>query len=125
MTQNFPKPLVDALVECAELWCAAHDDPPQIARLGRLVVNDAGFFTRLAKQTKGTTTDTLNRFARFLLDPANWPEPACGAARVPQEVRDLAHRCGVSLQAAGASSGKGGEISQRHHDSIDQGRNAA
>lgn len=102
-----PKSLVEALCEVADLWCAAHTpEPAPLARLGRLAVGDGGFFTRLPKQTKGATTDTLERFAAFLLDPANWP-----GGGVPQEARDLGHRCGVSLSVAALSAGKAQENS--------------
>lgn len=97
MTANTGKTLVDALMECAELWCVAHTpEPAPLARLGRLAVGDGGFFTRLPTQSKGATTDTLERFARFLLDPANWPD-----GRVVPHAREFAHRLGVSLSVVG------------------------
>lgn len=108
MTHAIPaKPLVDALIECADLWCAAHQpDPAPLARLGRLAVGDGGFFTRLPTQSKGATTDTLERFARFLLDPANWPD-----GKVVQEAREFAHRLGVSLSVAGLATGQAADLS--------------
>lgn len=83
-------PLVDALKQCSALWVersgATH------ARLGRSVVNDGGFFSRLETQPRGTTTDTLERFARFLALPDNWPE-----GEVPEEVLSFAGRVGISM----------------------------
>lgn len=110
MTQHIqPEPLVDALMTCANLWCAAHQpEPAPLARLGRLAVGDGGFFTRLPTQSKGATTDTLERFARFLLDPANWP---VGRGGVPQEAREFAHRLGVSLSVAALATGQTAPLS--------------
>lgn len=88
--------LIDRLKHCTALWAEMQDASP--ARLGRLVVNDGGFFTRLESQTKGTTTDTLERFARFLADGDNWPDGA-----VPEEARQFAHVTGVALTARDAA----------------------
>lgn len=85
--------LVDHLRQAAWIWVAAHD--ASFARLGKSVVNDGGFFTRLETQVQGTTTATLEKFAAFLADAANWPEGA-----VPQEAIDLAHRVGVITREA-------------------------
>lgn len=81
--------LVDRLRQVAQLWVAAQD--ASLARLGKAVVNDGGFFTRLETQVQGTTTATLEKFAAFLADGGNWPEGA-----VPQEAIDLAHRVGIT-----------------------------
>lgn len=64
--------LITRLRHCADLWAQAHD--ATLARLGRTVVNDGGYFTRLDSQPKGTTTASLERFAQFLGNPGNWPE---------------------------------------------------
>lgn len=88
--------LIDRLKRCTELWAKAQNASP--ARLGRLVVNDGGFFTRLESQTKGTTTDTLERFARFLADVDNWPDGA-----VPDEALQFAHVTGVAPMARDAA----------------------
>ena len=90
--------LVDRLRKTAALWVAAHD--ASLARLGKSVVNDGGFFSRLQTQVQGVTTATLEKFAGFLADPANWPEGV-----VPQEAVDLAHVVGITPALAAVSSG--------------------
>lgn len=82
--------LVDHLRHAAHIWAGAHD--ASLARLGKFVVNDGGFFTRLETQVQGTTTATLEKFAVFLNDAGNWPDGA-----VPKEAIDLAHRVGISI----------------------------
>ena len=84
-----PPSLTDRLRSAAERWADAHES--HLARLGKLVVNDTSFFTGLSVRVKGPSTDTLEKFARFLADPANWPEGA-----VAEEAKALAHVCGVS-----------------------------
>jgi hypothetical protein len=93
--------LEDRLRRCCTLWCEAHDAKP--GRLGRLVVNDGGFFARLESPGATTTTATLEKFARFLADPANWPD-----GNVPREARDLAHVTGVP-SVAPSTLGTNGE----------------
>lgn len=85
--------LVDRLRQVAQLWVSAQD--ASLARLGKTVVNDGGFFTRLETQVQGTTTATLEKFAAYLGDPGNWPEGV-----VPQEAIDLAHRVGITTGEA-------------------------
>jgi hypothetical protein len=85
--------LVDRLRLLAQLWAAQND--ASLARLGKSVVNDGGFFTRLETQVQGTTTATLEKFAAFLANPGNWPDGV-----VPQEAVDLAHRVGISTREA-------------------------
>ena len=97
-------PLVDRLRICASVW--ADSTGGSLARLGKAVVNDGGFFTRLETQPQGTTTATLEKFARFLLDPANWPDGA-----VPREVEAFGHVTGITPDSAPVSRGKGGELS--------------
>lgn len=93
MTHSPALPLVDHLRAAAHLWVKAN--AASLSRLGKAVVNDGGFFTRLETQVQGTTTATLEKFAAFLTDPGNWPEGA-----VPQEAVDLAHRVGITTQEA-------------------------
>jgi len=93
---------IERLRRCADLWLRAHSAtvvgrPPTLARLGRAVVNDGGFFARLA-DTESTTTATLDKFAHYLLDPVNWPE-----GEVPDEARIFAHVMGVTRPADPAS----------------------
>lgn len=102
-------PLVDRLRISAALW--AESTGGSLARLGKAVVNDGGFFTRLETQPQGTTTATLEKFARFLIDPANWPEDADGARCVPGEVVAFGHVIGVGhrLELSGGATRDDGD----------------
>ena len=98
--------LDDRLRLACAAWCAANEAKP--GRLGRLAINDGGFFTRLENNPgASTTTATLTRFAEFLTDPANWPDDV-----VADEARALAHVVGVTAPAAAMSAGKAGAISR-------------
>lgn len=102
-----PRPsLIDRLRCCAALYAEAHGAKP--SRLSRLAINDAGFFDNLDARPKGPSIDTLETFARFVADAANWPDGV-----VPDEALAFAHVTGVSAGGAGASPGKMGEISPR------------
>lgn len=106
--------LKSALLVCAEEWARRHGDesgPAPLSRLGKQVAGDAKFFGRVADRDGGMNLATLEKFAAYLLDPANWPEPVGGGGRVPQEARDLAHRCGISLNAARQATGNNAELS--------------
>lgn len=94
-----PLPLVERLRKCAQLWADASE--ATLARLGRTVINDGGFFARV-EETGSTTTGTIERFAVWLIDPANWPQ-----GEVPQEVREFGHVTGVSAPVGDASAGNG------------------
>ena len=96
----------ERLKACAQLWAEANGSSP--ARLGRLVANDTKFFTRLDAPGASTTIAMAERFARFLADPANWPE-----GNVPEEVRAFAHVTGVSVADATPSTGLSNEKSSR------------
>lgn len=93
------------LMQCAQLWADACDATP--AKLGRIVVNDTAFFTRLDSPGASTRTATLEKFVRYLVDQASWPE----GLSVPADVVSLAHDVGISGTEHGASSGKADEIS--------------
>lgn len=97
--------LVDRLRQVAQLWATAHD--ASLSRLGKAAVNDGGFFIRLETQVQGTTTATLERFAAYLVDAANWPDGA-----VPKEAFELAHVTGVTAPLAALSPGNSGENSR-------------
>lgn len=84
-------PLVERLRGCAALW--ADDQAASLARLGRAVMNDGGFFSRV-ESNPVTTTATLERFAEFLINPANW------IAEVPGEVAQFARIVGVKVHGA-------------------------
>ena len=94
---NLPLPgLIERLRGAAELWAEATNS--SLSALASAVLNDSGYFARIAGPSASTTTRTLEKFARFLTDPANWPE---GAA--PEEVCAFAHAVGVSGPACAAS----------------------
>ncbi len=89
-----PLSLIERLRLCAQLWVEATGG--SFARLGRTVLNDSSFFNRI-ESPQGTTTATLERFARYLGDAANWPEGA-----VPDEARAFALVTGVATADSGA-----------------------
>lgn len=93
-------PLTDRLQAVAALWIDAHPEPrPSLARLGRQVVNDGGFFTRFeTNPAADTTTGTLAKFAAWLGDAANWPD-----GTVPEEAKAFAHVTGVAVPASRAA----------------------
>lgn len=103
-----PNPtLTGRLSRCAALWCAAHDDA-RLERLAFLVLGDRNFFTDKGPLAgpRGPTTATLERFARFLADPDNWPGGA-----VAKEAAEFAHVTGISAEGADVSPGKTGSDS--------------
>jgi len=101
MTRFDSKTPEDILVAAGRHWCAQHAPTAPLSRLGRTAIGDGKFFDSLPGMRHGVTTGTLTRFAKFLIDPANWPG---GEADIPQEAIELAHRCGVALPGALASS---------------------
>ncbi|MEH6722775.1 MAG: hypothetical protein V7686_04545 [Qipengyuania sp.] len=94
-----PQTLTERLVAASECWTATCD--ATLARLGKVVANDTAFFTNLAKMRRGPSTDTLEKFARYLADPANWP-----GGLVAEEARALAHVVGVTPAGGAVSPGK-------------------
>lgn len=84
-----PVSLTDRLTAAAKLWAEANDR--SLARLATLVANDGKFFARCEAGTANPTASTLERFARFLGDGANWPE-----GTVPEEVKAFVHVVGVT-----------------------------
>lgn len=116
--------LVERLEQVAAIWVEAHE--ATLARLGRAVVNDPGFFTGLAEKPQGTTTVTLGKFAVFFADPANWPAAIaegdegapCGPnaspleGRIPEAALQFCHAVGVTAPVAALSAGKGDHLSQ-------------
>jgi len=92
---------------CADVWCTAHaddgGDPAPLSRLSKRVMDDGKFFENLGTMRRGPSTDTLEKFARYLIDPVNWPE-----GKVAQEAVELAHVVGVTPEAAPASAIKAG-----------------
>lgn len=107
MQAPHPMSLDDRLRQASAAWCSANEAKP--GRLGRLAINDGGFFTRLENNPgASTTTATLTRFAEFLADPANWPDSV-----VADEAKALAHVVGVSVPEAHAAEGRLSEVSPR------------
>lgn len=97
--------LIERLQRCAQLWTEAHRAAP--GRIGRVVANDAGVLPRISQPGASVTTATLEKFAAYLADPANWPEGI-----VPQEALDLAHVTGVTPACPALSPGKSGQNSR-------------
>lgn len=103
MDSDEPIRLNARLRTCGDQWAAVNG--ASLAALGRLAINDSSFFNRI-DSPRGTTTATLERFAQFLTDPANWPDGA-----VPPEVCEFAHVVGISSAACSASAGCSDEMS--------------
>lgn len=83
------------------MWCLATGRT--LGALSALATNQGSFFDRLGSSRSGATTTTLEKFARVLVDPANWPD-----SDVPQDVIRFAHAVGVSAPAASASADDAG-----------------
>ena len=96
-----PLSLPDRLVAVARLWAAANGR--SLGALASIVANHGSFFDRLRTGNAGTTTATLEKFAAFLSDGANWP-----GGQVPAEVCEFAHVVGISSAACAASPDSGG-----------------
>ena len=96
--------LPDRLRTSAQLWAEATGGT--FARLGREAINDGGFFTRLDSPNPSCTTATLEKFARFLGDAANWPD-----GMVPGDVAAFVHVVGVSPAALAPATGQIGDLS--------------
>jgi hypothetical protein len=96
--------LKSRLIEAAEAWAAAWaasegaEVPP--TRLAKRVMDDGKFFDWLAESRKGPSIATLERFGRFLTDPANWPD-----GRVADAAEDFAHVIGVSFDEGATPDG--------------------
>lgn len=98
MEQLSPTRLRDRLLTAAEAWSAATGRT--LGALSSVVSNHAQTIDRLRDPANKVTDATLEKFAAFLADPANWPEGA-----VPQEAIDLAHVVGVTLPCPALSPG--------------------
>lgn len=92
------------LLAAAELWAAATGRT--LGALSSLVTNQGSTLARLNDPANAVTDATLERFARFLVEPGNW-----GGADVPAEVIAFGHAVGVTAQVAALSAGKHGENS--------------
>lgn len=104
MAIHEPLTLIDRLRTCAALWADANDR--SLGALASVVMNHGSFFDRFESADVSTTTTTLERFARFLGDPANWPEAA-----VPDAVREFVHVVGITPDAPTPATGQSAETS--------------
>lgn len=98
-----PQRLTDRLRQCAEQWVEANT--ASLATLGRLAIGDSSYFSR-PEAPRGPTTGTLENFARFLGDSANWPD-----CLVPDDVAAFAHVVGVSPAAGAPATGQFNNLS--------------
>lgn len=103
MNAETPLRLIDRLRIAAALWADAND--ATLARLGRGAINDSSYFTR-SEPAQGPTTGTLEKFARFLGDPGNWPDGV-----VPGEVCAFVHIVGVSACGPAPATGQADDLS--------------
>lgn len=111
MADNSNPDLKSRLIACAEIWCQAHGAP--LTRLAKLVTSDARRLDRVA-DGNGLNVDTLEKFARYLIDPANWPEGVAvpeAVAAFGQVVGVCPHDPAISAPGVAASAGKIGENS--------------
>lgn len=97
MTTHSPPSLRQRLLAAANAWAVATGRT--LGGLSAKVANHGHALDRLADPDKAVTDATLEKFARFLVDPANWPNGA-----VAKEAVDLAHVVGVNTQTAPASA---------------------
>ena len=97
MIKHQPTSLIDRLRHCALLWSEAHGRT--IGALSSIVMNHGSFFDRFAAPGASTTTATLERFARFLGDPENWPD-----RDVPPAVADFVRVVGVAAPTDGLAA---------------------
>lgn len=99
MEQHSTTRLRDRLLCAAEAWSKVTGRT--LGALSSIVSNHAQTIERLRDPSNKVTDATLEKFAAYLADAANWPEGA-----VPQEAIDLAHVTGVTLPCPALSSGK-------------------
>lgn len=88
--------LKSRLIRSSEVWAAAHECA--LSRIAKRVAGDANFFVRLESPEATCNIATLEKFARFLGDPTNWPDGA-----VPEAVREFVHVVGVIPEPASPS----------------------
>lgn len=105
MEQVSPPRLRDRLLIAAEVW--SRSTGRTLGALSSVVSNHAQTIDRLREPANKVTDATLEKFAAYLADPANWPEGI-----VPQEALDLAHVTGVTPACPVLSPGKGRENSR-------------
>lgn len=105
--------LKSRLIAAAEAWrermSAAESQPVSLARLSKAAVSDEKFFARLDDMRRGPTTDTLEKFARFLSDPDNWvparnADPEAGAEHEEGIPKAALQFCHAVLGSAGTDA---------------------
>jgi hypothetical protein len=96
----------DRLLALAEQWAAATGR--SLGALSSVVSNQGGTLDRLRDPATAVTDSTLEKFARFLADAANWPD-----GEVPDEARAFAHVCGVSAGTPALATGESDDLSGR------------
>lgn len=94
----------DRLLQLARIW--SDRTGRSHGALSAMVMNHGGALERLRDPAKSVTDGTLERFARWMGDPANWPEGA-----VPREALEFAHVTGVALPSARSARENGQFIS--------------
>jgi hypothetical protein len=104
MEQLSPPRLRDRLLCAAEVW--SRKTGRTLGALSSVVSNHAQTIDRLRDPANKVTDATLEKFAAYLADPANWP-----GGEVPQEAIDLAHVVGISAPAPCLSQGNIAESS--------------
>ena len=97
-------PLIDRLRIAADAWSSATDRT--VGALSAIVTNHGSFFDRLGSTRAGVSTTTLEKFARFFADPANWPDGAVSPA-----ASEFVHVVIGSTSDAGPASGLADELS--------------
>lgn len=118
VSDNLPS-LRARLFAGAEAWSAATGR--SLGALSSLVTNHGGTLDRLRDPGAAVTDITLEKFARFLIDPANWPEREADAEHQgwpPEAALKFGEAVGVFhdplaiTQDAGPSSGKAAFVTQ-------------
>lgn len=99
----------DRLLALAAQWSAATGRT--LGALSSVVSNNGGTLDRLRDPANAVTDSTLEKFARYLADPASWPDGA-----VPDEAKAFAHVTGVTPGEAAVSPGKGDDLSPQLRD---------
>jgi hypothetical protein len=80
--------LIDKVLKIAAVWATANGHS-STARLSTLVANDGRVLAKL-EAGGGATLATLDKFAVFLREPANWP-----GAVIPAAAADLLAEVGA------------------------------
>jgi hypothetical protein len=90
--------LTECAAEWASAWTAAEGRDVPLTTLAKRVMDDGKFFDGFDVRRYGPTTDTLEKFARYFVSPANWP-----GGEVPDKAHAFAHVTGVTPPSGSAS----------------------